>query len=172
MSEKPSLSAADFTIVEVPYDDPRGDAIRTAMNEEMYARYDGAFDGFTEEAMARASASMDIDPAEVIVSFMAFAPDGSAAAHAMLRDHDGEWEVKRVVTTPAYRGTGIGSRIMGAVHDYAREHGAARVVLQTGDRQPDAVALYVKLGYHEIPVYEPYKSDMPNSLCYAKTLAP
>ncbi|WP_255359407.1 hypothetical protein [Frondihabitans sp. PAMC 28766] len=43
-------------------------------------------------------------------------------------------------------------------------------MLQTGDRQPDAVRLYERFGYTPIPVYEPYVEAIPFSLCYEKRL--
>lgn len=160
------LTTADFVLSEIAFDDPRAEAIRAAMNAEMNRRYAGSFDGFTPDQVARAEASMVLLPEEAIVSMLAVAPDGSAAAHAMLREHRGEWEVKRVVTDPAYRGFGLAARVMRALHEYARDRGVSRLVLQCGDRQPDAVALYTKLGYTPIAPYEPYLSDMPNSLCF------
>ena len=53
---------------------------------------------------------------------------------------------------------------------WAREQGAARVILQTGDKQPEAVALYRKTGWQQIDVYEPYAATMPWSFCFAKAL--
>ncbi|MBC9926906.1 MULTISPECIES: GNAT family N-acetyltransferase [unclassified Leucobacter] len=170
MNENLLLRAADFEVREVPFADPRGEAIREAMSAEMSERYAGSFDALTPEQVVLAEDCLSVDPAAVITTFMAFAPDGTAAAHVMLRDHRGEWEVKRVITAPQYRGTGVGSRVMRAAHEYAAARGAERMVLQCGDRQPEAVAMYTKLGYLEIPVYEPYKSGLPRSRCFAKAL--
>ncbi|MBE1560939.1 GNAT superfamily N-acetyltransferase [Nonomuraea africana] len=57
--------------------------------------------------------------------------------------------------------------LLEAAEDAAVKAGADRVVLQTGDRQPDAVRLYEREGYTRIPVYPPYHL-VPNSLCYHK----
>ncbi|MEB4614615.1 GNAT family N-acetyltransferase, partial [Leucobacter sp. M11] len=165
-NDDPALTADDFRITEIPFDDARAEGIRAAMNREMSLRYAGSFDDFTPEQVARANASMVLRAEEAIVSVLALAPDGSAAAHAMLREHRGDWEVKRVVTAPEYRGFGLAARVMTALHEYARERGVPRLVLQCGNRQPEAVALYTKLGYTPIDTYEPYRSDMPNSLCF------
>ncbi|MBK0297397.1 GNAT family N-acetyltransferase, partial [Bacillus sp. S34] len=54
----------------------------------------------------------------------------------------------------------------------AREQGAERLILQTGDKQPEAVALYEKTGWTRIPVYEPYAATMPWSFCFEKALYP
>jgi hypothetical protein len=42
-------------------------------------------------------------------------------------------------------------------------------VLETGKRQPDAVALYKKCGYKQIPNYGQY-IGMENSVCFEKWL--
>ena len=170
MNKNLPLNAADFEVREVPFDDPRGEAIRGAMNAEMSERYADSFDELTPEQVVLAEVALSVDPSAVITTIMAFAPDGTPAAHVLLRDHHGEWEVKRVITAQAYRGTGVGSRVMRAAHEYAAARGAERMVLQCGDRQPEAVGMYTKLGYLEIPVYEPYKGGRPRSRCFAKAL--
>ena len=52
----------------------------------------------------------------------------------------------------------------------ARSADVRRLILQTGDRQPEAVGLYEALGYTPIPIYDPYAETMPFSLCFEKTL--
>ena len=51
----------------------------------------------------------------------------------------------------------------------ARRLGYVAVVLETGDRQPEALGLYVSAGYKRIPCYEPYASR-ELSLCFEKSL--
>ena len=51
----------------------------------------------------------------------------------------------------------------------AGEHGAEAVVLETGLRQPEAMALYETSGYEPIAPFGYYK-DAPLSRCYAKLL--
>ena len=68
------------------------------------------------------------------------------SAHAVLRDLDGEWEVKRVIVDATQRGRGLGRLLMAELEPVAREGGAPRLILQTGDRQPEAVRLYERVG--------------------------
>jgi len=70
-----------------------------------------------------------------------------------------------------HEGRGIGRLLMAEVESIAREGGARRLVLQTGDRQPDAVALYEKIGFTRIPTYEPYVTTIPQSICFEKPIA-
>ncbi|RFA19126.1 hypothetical protein B7R25_12960 [Subtercola boreus] len=116
-------------------------------------------------------AVLTLDPAEVSATVLVIA-DGAGAgvpiAHAALRMLRGEWEVKRVIVDGGQRGLGVGRALMNELERIVREEapGAPRMILQTGDRQPDAVALYTRLGYTPIPIYEPYIRAIPNSLCF------
>ena len=56
-------------------------------------------------------------------------------------------EVKRVWTHSAYRRRGLARRVMAELETEARRRGIPTVVLTTGARQPEAVALYLSLGY-------------------------
>lgn len=55
---------------------------------------------------------------------------------------------------------------MGEIIATARSKGASRLILQSGDRQPEAARLYTGLGFTPIPVYAPYAELMPQSLCF------
>src|SRR5262245_12010900 len=56
-------------------------------------------------------------------------------------------EVKRVYVTEKARGLGVARQIMTTLEDDARAHGRTRMILETGIRQPEAIALYESLGY-------------------------
>jgi GNAT superfamily N-acetyltransferase len=54
----------------------------------------------------------------------------------------------------------------------ARELGATRIVLETGPRQPEAIALYHRAGFADIPLFGDYL-DSPHpelSVCMEKIL--
>ncbi|MET0976290.1 MAG: GNAT family N-acetyltransferase [Leifsonia sp.] len=163
MAETPSI-----TIEPVDWSDQRAVALRAAMDEEMGARYASAWDGWDPEAAVRAQAALAVDPADIAATFLAVV-DGQAVGHAALRRLGDEWELKRVVTLPGHRGHGISRALIAAVEAAAVAGGAERIILQTGDRQPDAVRLYEWLGYRPIPIYPPY-DVLPMSRCYAREL--
>jgi GNAT superfamily N-acetyltransferase len=78
-------------------------------------------------------------------------------------------EIKRMYTTPYNRGKGIASRILKDLEDWAKELNFDRCVLETGKKQPEAIALYTKNGFVSIPNYGQYKG-IENSLCFEKKI--
>lgn len=81
----------------------------------------------------------------------------------------GQMEVKRMFTVPHSRGYGIGATILDELESWAAELGASSCILETGKRQPEAIRLYERSGYKEIPNYGQYVG-MDNSVCFEKTL--
>ena len=98
--------------------------------------------------------------------------DGNAAVGcgAVLRDPRGWGEVKRMYVRPARRGLGLGRRLLDELSRWADARGATRLVLETGDRQPEALGLYTRVGFVCIACFDEYASA-PNSLCYEKRLS-
>ena len=78
-------------------------------------------------------------------------------------------EVKRMYVRPAHRGKGIAATVLAELELWAGELSFVSCVLETGDKFPEAVALYLKNGYHEIPNYGPYQGVV-GSICFEKHL--
>ena len=78
-------------------------------------------------------------------------------------------ELKRIYISPAFRGQGIGTKLVSLLVEWGKELGYQRVLLETGEKLTESVALYKKLGFERIPNYGPYES-MPESLCMAKDI--
>jgi len=174
MSQNHTADAATntATLESVSWDDPRAVELRRQMDAEMTVRYSNpGAPPEPAELTARRNASLAVDPADVRATVLVLDTDGTPIGHAVLRELRGEWEVKRVIVAEGTRGRGIGRTLMARLEEIAREAGVARLILQTGNRQPDAVALYEKIGYTPIPIYEPYIETIPFSLCYEKIIA-
>ncbi|MFJ3672229.1 GNAT family N-acetyltransferase [Streptomyces sp. NPDC090106] len=82
---------------------------------------------------------------------------------------DGDAELKRMFVIEQARGLGLARRILGALEEDARAAGRLRMVLETGDKQPEAIALYVSSGYEPCDKFGYYR-DYESSRCYAKAL--
>ena len=78
-------------------------------------------------------------------------------------------EIKRMYVAPSGRGRGLARLMLAHLEADAQAHGAEAMVLETGTRQPEAIALYLSSGYVEVPAFGHYK-DEPISRCYGKRL--
>jgi GNAT superfamily N-acetyltransferase len=158
----------EIEILHVLWSDPRAVALREVMDAEMHVRYglDSPADAEFSAAISRALA---VDESAVVDTVLLL-DDGVPVAHAgirMLETESGpEWEVKRVIVDGTRRGRGLGRMLMTELVAIARRGGAGRVILQSGDRQPEAIGLYTSMGFTAIPVYAPYAELMPQSLCF------
>ena len=82
----------------------------------------------------------------------------------------GQAEMKRVFVDPAARGKGVARLIMEALEREAALLGVTLMQLETGIKQPEAIALYRKFGYIERGPFSAYQPD-PLSLFMEKRLA-
>lgn len=97
--------------------------------------------------------------------------DGSAIGCAALRRLDsGTGEIKRMYVAPDFRGRGVARRILGELERCARILGLRRLVLETGDRQHEAIRLYGAAGFLPIPCFGEYVHSAA-SRCMEKHLA-
>ena len=80
-------------------------------------------------------------------------------------------EIKRMYVLPGKRGSGIATKVLSELEQWAGELSFARCVLETGLKQPEAIALYKKNGYLLIPNYGQY-AGKENSVCFEKVLRP
>jgi GNAT superfamily N-acetyltransferase len=80
--------------------------------------------------------------------------DGDVAACGGLQRHDvTTGEVKRMWVAPAWRGTGLGRRMLAELERHAAELGYERVVLDTNGTLDEALALYGSAGYEPTARY-------------------
>lgn len=78
-------------------------------------------------------------------------------------------EIKRMYVPPEHRGKGVAAQVLAELENWAAELSVTRCILETGKRQPEAIALYTKCGYRQIPNYGQY-ADVENSVCFEKKL--
>ena len=103
---------------------------------------------------------------QVVVAYEHDMPVGCGAIKEFAAD---AMEVKRMFVRPESRGKGIAGKILAELEIWAFEMGYSKCVLETGKRQAEAVALYMKSGYRMIPNYGQY-IGMENSICFEKVL--
>lgn len=76
-------------------------------------------------------------------------------------------EVKRMYVVPAARGRGHARAMLAHLERTALAAGVDVVVLETGLRQPEAIALYESAGYVPVPGFGHYR-DAPLSRCFGR----
>lgn len=162
-------TSGPMTLDRVPFTHPDAVALREAAVVELGERY-----GNDEDAKEF------IDPATIVVTVVVRFGT-AAAACGSIRDMSGAddgvggvhpagvGEIKRIFVARNFRRRGLSLRIMQDLERGARDAGLTRLVLETGTEQPEAVALYEKLGYTRIRPYGKYANE-PEQLCYGKTL--
>ena len=103
------------------------------------------------------------------VFLVACADDGPVGCGG-IRDHaDGIAELKRMYVVPAARRTGVARGLLAELEGRAVALGYTRIRLETGVRQPEAIALYESCGYAPIERYGHYRAS-PLSRCFEKEL--
>lgn len=108
-----------------------------------------------------------IDTIKYVV--LAYENDLPAGCGAIKEFSPGIMEVKRMYTLPEFRGKGIAVKILAELEKWAAELAYEKCVLETGKKQPEAIALYTKSGYAIIPNYGQY-AGIENSVCFEKNI--
>lgn len=139
---------------------PEAQALIGELDNELLGRYPGL----------PTHGLRDRDLANPLTVFVVGRLDGEPVACGATRRLEPDVaEIKRMYVRPSARGRGFGRQILAALESTARESGVTRLILETGDRQPEAVSLYRTTGFTPIPPYGEFK-DNPFSRCFEKRL--
>jgi len=135
-----------------------------ALHEEMEERYHGDDDD-GEPAVGAFELSRPAGGAFLLARIK-----GRPVGCIGLRRYDDDvGEIKRTYVVPDARRRGVGRVLLSALEAHARRLGYRAIILETGERQPEALALYESHGYGRIPNYGHWK-DSPLSVCFEKRL--
>lgn len=86
------------------------------------------------------------------------------------RAHDGGVaEIKRMYVAPTARGRGMARAMLAELELTAKQAGIHQLILETGRKQPEALALYLSSGYTEVAKFGHY-ADAPLSVHLGKML--
>ncbi|MEO6501377.1 MAG: GNAT family N-acetyltransferase [Jatrophihabitantaceae bacterium] len=145
-----------LSIEEVDYDHPDARQLIAEVQAEYVQRYGGPD-------------ASPVDPLEFqppqglfVVGYLG----GKPVAMGGWRRHDDghrqtSWaapmaEVKRMYVAAAARGRGYARTMLAHLEDTARQAGVRWLLLETGQRQPEAVQLYLSCGYQPVPPFGHY----------------
>ena len=145
---------------DVPWDAAEAEVLRGAQRVEIAERY-----GTPDSEPGTAPSAVDIT-----VFVLVRGDDGAAIGCGGLRQIDDvSGEVKRMYVKPESRGTGAADAVLDALEKHASARGWTHLRLETGDRQPDAIAFYRRRGFERIANFGHY-ADSDNSLCFEREL--
>ena len=167
------------TLSDAPWDDADATRLRAIQQAEIAVRY-------TDVGGPEVPVSSDVGrpiAAEEIVAALLLRVDGEAVGYAAVRDVSsvsdevggyhpaGTGEVKRVFIAATHRGRGLSRLLMREIERRAHAAGLSRLILETGTKQHESLALYKSLGFQPIDCYGEYAWS-PESLCFAKEVSP
>ena len=98
------------------------------------------------------------------VRFFAAQVDGETLGCGAIKQFSDYTEVKRVFVSPRARGLGVARRLIKALEEATRDAGLRIMRLETGIYQPDALALFEKVGFTRISSFGNYPKDDPYSV--------
>jgi GNAT superfamily N-acetyltransferase len=151
---------SEIEIRAVPYGSPVAQQLLTEAMADLGARYGGSGDETPVDAT-------EFDPPDgaFLVAYLGGEPVGCGG----WRSHGEVAELKRMYTAPHARGRGVGRSLLSAVERSAWEHGRKRMILECGDKQPEAIAMYEAAGYERIDDFGFYR-DAPGVRSYGRDL--
>jgi len=152
--------------ISVQPGDPRGEPAISLMRELM-----------DEEAIRYADLGADtfdsFRPEDVLSAHGAFVIaclDGHPVGCGALRPIDPDAaEINRMYVSPAVRRRGVGRALLADLERRAAGFGCRVIRLETGDRQPEAMALYEGAGFHRTTPFGSHAGD-PISVFFEKAL--
>jgi GNAT superfamily N-acetyltransferase len=103
----------------------------------------------------------------VVLAYDNSTPVGSGCFKHFDRD---SVEIKRMFVAPLKRGTGVAKFILNELEGWAKELGYTQAVLETGNKQHEAISFYQREGYVITPNYGPY-IGMETSICMKKIMS-
>ncbi|UQD56051.1 GNAT family N-acetyltransferase [Flavobacterium sp. K5-23] len=108
---------------------------------------------------------LEINPNVVIIYF-----ENEAVACGCFKKYDKNTiEIKRMFVSPKVRGLGLAKQMLLELELWASELGYVFSVLETLNKQQEAIGLYQKVGYSIVENYEPYVG-LINSICMNKKI--
>jgi putative acetyltransferase len=153
---------APLVIAPEPLTSPGVQALIARLDAEVTERYPNPEDNFFELAEEQVDGHQGV----LLVARV----DGQPVGCGALRRLDPTTgEIKRMYVAPPARGGGVGARILAELERHAVALGMRRLLLETGERQVEAVRLYQRAGFSRVPCFGEYASA-PLSLCMGKDL--
>jgi putative acetyltransferase len=139
--------------------DPDFSLLVKELDAELRDRYDSLMDIYDELNIIEANPT-------VVIAYL----DGVAAGCGCFkRFNEDAAEIKRMFVRKNSRGKGISGAVLEELELWASEKGFMISILETGEKNIEALGLYQKSGYRSMPNYGAYV-NLKSSFCFRKRL--
>ncbi|AYY15536.1 GNAT family N-acetyltransferase [Actinobacteria bacterium YIM 96077] len=142
------------------YSDPVVRALEDELQQEYVARYGG------DDDAPISPEEFEPPHGEFLVGFLGNEP---VASGGFRRYDTGIAEIKRMYVSHEHRGGGHARRLLAELEARAVSAGYRRLVLETGTKQPEAIALYTSSGYSDTEPFG-YHAHSHSSRYFGKDL--
>ena len=152
---------SDLDLREEPFDGPSAELLTAQVQQEYVVRYGGP------DATPVDRHEFAPPQGRFLVGYLDVEP---VVMGGIRRIDDETVEIKRMYVVPAVRSRGFARVVLRRLEELATDMGATRVVLETGLKQPEAMALYASAGYERIENFGHYRGEAL-SASFGKSLA-
>jgi GNAT superfamily N-acetyltransferase len=134
----------------VSYDHPDAAALIDELQQEYVVRYGG------QDATPVAPEQFAPPLGLFLVGYL----EGEPVVCGGWRSHgDGVAELKRMYVPPRFRGRGLARAMLAELERTAGSAGHTRIILESGQNQPEAIAMYASSGYTPVPSFGHYAEN-------------
>lgn len=84
--------------------------------------------------------------------WLAMAENKAIGSAALIKEHEGEYELAKMAVTAEYRGKGISKQLIETCLSKAKEIGAKKLLLFSNHQLQTALKLYEKYGFYHVAV--------------------
>jgi len=96
---------------------------------------------------------------------------GGVALRRIGADEAQAGEVKRLWVRPDLRQAGVAQRLMSDLEEFAPRLGVRSIYLETGEKQPEAIKFYARIGYERVGAFPEGVDHYPEGFKFLKVLA-
>jgi len=153
------MPAKSITIKRTEANDPDFPYLAALLNYELHEKY-----GELQVVYDKFNQISNLDT--VVIAYVNDAPAGCGC---FKRIDKNTAEIKRMFVKTGERNQGLASSILNELEVWAKEEGYSSAILETADKQQEAIAFYKKQGYQIIQNYGPYVG-LETSVCFGKKL--
>jgi GNAT superfamily N-acetyltransferase len=156
VSPAPLIGNTTVQLTAVPYTHPEARRLTTALHAEQVATY-----GYADDPLETPPDHFDVPRGLFVIAHLEGHPHALGCGGWRMTA-PGTAEIKRMYVHPDARRLSLGSQILHFLEQRAQSHGALRAILETGNRNTAALALYERFSYQPIPSYVPGRQPSVN----------